>query len=375
MKRNLGKIWIKFLYSKYIFKKKTRLDLSKIKSVLIIELSRMGDVVSMFNAINCMMANLRDTTFGFVVNSRYNIIIKKMIEKFEIDFKKVYIHSLPDTETISGLHDAKKILEGYSYDLICSMSPTLKNSYLALSLKSLYRAGFFQSNSHYTPFLYNTWVKTTGIKDSHKISYTKENIEERGMKLCDVLGLDRRKSLSKKIPLNKQSNNKYILIHPFSGWRYRAWNINNFIELAKSILIDYDNIDVIFVGSIEEAKQAEYISSKIKDKRIKFLFKEEFDDFINLLPDALLFIGNDSGPLHLASFFEVPVVGLYGPAPPELTAPQKSNNYYFYKKVKCSPCKQIKCIYPSSPCIDLITMEEVKNKVFELLKYRYNSKI
>jgi ADP-heptose:LPS heptosyltransferase len=58
-----------------------------------------------------------------------------------------------------------------------------------------------------------------------------------------------------------------------------------------------------------------------------------------LLKKCCLFIGNDSGPLHLAAALNVPTIGLFGPTAPRQFYPYKSIKHTFiYKNLPCSPC-------------------------------------
>jgi len=85
-------------------------------------------------------------------------------------------------------------------------------------------------------------------------------------------------------------------------------------------------------------------------------------EMANVIARADLFIGCDSGPIHLATFLGVRSIGLYGPAAPELTRPVWSNSVMFrglYHPVDCSPCDQRRCVRPGATCMGLISVGEV----------------
>jgi ADP-heptose:LPS heptosyltransferase len=62
-----------------------------------------------------------------------------------------------------------------------------------------------------------------------------------------------------------------------------------------------------------------------------------------------------------------PSVGLFGPAPPELTGSQMPIESHVYKRVECSPCDQETCVRRWAPCMTLITVDEVFDRVSKLL--------
>lgn len=371
MKRIIGNIWISFLLLKNFLQYKKELIPENLKSILIIELSRMGDVVSMIYAVLCLMKNFPTSTFSFVIDERYQNLLEKLLFYNSVDLSRVKIYGFSSTDTLKGLRLTKKKLDKVQYDLICSMSPSFRNGFLALSLKSTFKIGFFRSNSIYTPFLEKNRVEAVGIRNFASKSFLSENIEERGLKICSSLGLNSANS-QKKVNLTKVNppvnfNEPYIIIHPFAGWKYRSWNYLNYAQLIKNILARID-VNIFVIGSLEEKLIGEKLCNLVESPNVYPIFEEKLDTILNLIPHAELFIGNDSGPLHLASIFDVPVIGIYGPAPPDLTAPRKKGNYYFYKKLECSPCKQIRCIRPEDTCTEQVTVDEVTQKVFEYLK-------
>ncbi len=106
---------------------------------------------------------------------------------------------------------------------------------------------------------------------------------------------------------------KYIVIHPGSGGSAHDWPAENFGELAK-ILLKECGIKIIVAGiESEKSKCAEVL--KQCPEAIDLCSKLQLDELLPLLLKATLFIGNSSGPLHIAASFETPVVGFYPNSP------------------------------------------------------------
>jgi len=82
-----------------------------------------------------------------------------------------------------------------------------------------------------------------------------------------------------------------------------------------------------------------------------------------------LFIGNDSGPLHIADAMGVATLGLYGPTDPRVQAPPGPGNRVIYKAVECSPCYDNghfpECDHIT--CLRSITVDEVLGRVMEMV--------
>jgi heptosyltransferase-2 len=83
-----------------------------------------------------------------------------------------------------------------------------------------------------------------------------------------------------------------------------------------------------------------------------------------LLRKALLFVGNDSGVMHLAAAAGIPLVALFGPQSPVKFGPWSKRARVIYTQFPCSPCRQ-KFFTECEPsprqkpaCIEAITVDE-----------------
>ena len=87
---------------------------------------------------------------------------------------------------------------------------------------------------------------------------------------------------------------------------------------------------------------------------------------IALLERAHLFVGNEAGPMHLATALGKPVVAIIGPTRPELTGPFGPKAGIVRKAVKCSPCRE-------RNCADLTCMKAVEvSYVYEAVLSAWN---
>ncbi|MCE9581087.1 MAG: hypothetical protein K8T20_01085, partial [Planctomycetes bacterium] len=84
-----------------------------------------------------------------------------------------------------------------------------------------------------------------------------------------------------------------------------------------------------------------------------------------LVERSSVFVGCDSGPLHLAAMMNVPVVGIYGPKDPAVYGPWCDKNVVVWKGMPCSPCSKRECDIPD--CMHLIEPEEVATAAEGLL--------
>jgi len=83
-------------------------------------------------------------------------------------------------------------------------------------------------------------------------------------------------------------------------------------------------------------------------------------------------VTGDTGPMHIATAVDTPVVALFGRAEPRQTGPYRGTNIIIQKKhLPCVPCLSRRCSLPLEKlCMHLITPQEVAEAVFSLLKQR-----
>lgn len=164
-----------------------------------------------------------------------------------------------------------------------------------------------------------------------------------------------------KAPLKKEfvpPKKEKILLFPGSGHRAKNWPLENYVKLSEK-LKTYLPTFLIF-GPVEQELYGPASLSNI-------LTLNSLEDLINTLQQALLVIGNDAGPLHLAGLLEIPTLTLFGPTNSLIWKPEQSE--VLKSPLSCAPCSataQITCSKPR--CLKAIKVEEVFQKTLTLLK-------
>ena len=117
----------------------------------------------------------------------------------------------------------------------------------------------------------------------------------------------------------------------------KCWPPPRFAELANRLQAQTD-ADVILFGTATEAAVTRAISSELRRPPVDLTEKTAIDDLPALLSQCHLFIGNDSGAMHVAAAVGLPVVALFGPTDPFGTAPVTPHCTIVRQKPYCSPC-------------------------------------
>lgn len=153
-----------------------------------------------------------------------------------------------------------------------------------------------------------------------------------------------------------------ILIHPFAGWKSKEWNLNKFIKLAEKLS---KTCHVSFL--IPSSSLKKDIEEEIKNYPINIVETKSIEELITALKGCSLLIGNDSGPIHIASILDKATFTIYGPTNPQFSLPDGLNHGYYQKKIECSPLPtknmcftdggRIGC--PAFECMNQLSVEEV----------------
>lgn len=167
-----------------------------------------------------------------------------------------------------------------------------------------------------------------------------------------MLKMGRRKTLS--------DTPRIVLIHPGikKGYANRAWPIENYSALIDRLKQAGYSVKII-LGPDEKDLQTFFSDINKYD----ILFSPEPEELIKELEKSFMFIGNDSGPAHIADYVGIPVIVLFGPADPGRTAPRGKNTIIIYKKKDCSPCYYTAIECKENICMTDISVEDIWEKV------------
>jgi heptosyltransferase-2 len=138
----------------------------------------------------------------------------------------------------------------------------------------------------------------------------------------------------------------------------RCWPPSRFAELANRLQSQRD-ADIILFGTAAEAGVSKSISEGMLKPPIDLTGKTAIADLPALLSKCHLFVGNDSGAMHVAAGVGLPVVAVIGPTDPNGTAPVTPKCSIVQQKPYCSPCFLPRC--PTDHrCMTKITADMVE---------------
>ncbi len=346
---------------------KRELSPDEISSVALIELTGLGDVIATLPVISGLKKLFPSAEIHLVVDRRF----APLLDSCQLPLA---VHGISQPRSAAGTVGAIRLLRRLRPSIACSMSPPRKNAMVALASGARSIAGYLRYTDTLAPYLLKTPVEAFGLSHEADVVFGRDHISERAAKICHALGLhsdfeepsihltpsvvDHVRSLLSGTGLLPES--EFVVIHPFAGWRYRQWPEERFADLA-SHLVEREGKAVVFLWEGQRDENLFSLRQRFaKNSCVTFAPGLQLMESAVMISSASLFIGNDSGPLHLAAALKVPVIGLFGPADPMLTAPRTAApSVWLYKKADCSPCDQRRCVMPNGPCMATISIKEV----------------
>jgi len=122
----------------------------------------------------------------------------------------------------------------------------------------------------------------------------------------------------------------------------KCWPPDRFAKALNSVLSHAD-ADIILFGTPAELPVSAAIASELQRAPINLTGKTSIADLPALLSQCHLFLGNDSGAMHVAAAVGLPVVVVFGPTDPDGTAPVTPRLTIVQQKPYCSPCFLRRC--------------------------------
>ncbi len=330
--------------------------------ILIVRLGAVGDVIRTIPILDYLHKKIENPEISWIVEDRAaNLLINHPL------LKNLYIIPRKEYYKVFGL--LKKIrLE--KFDILLDFHGILKSGLISFFSGIKKRVGFHKKNSKEFNWIFNNIhapilpEKITRIEKNFSLLKAIFDNVEVPQKLETHFFIEK----EKKDYVNKFFNNltsfkKFVGVNPFvsRAGRYKEWPLEYYIELLN-LLKKYDKICFIVTWGPGELEKAKKIVSSVNSENIILAPKTDMKELAVLISKLSLFITGDTGPMHLASVLNIPIVAIFGPSDVEINHPWGEKNIVLYKSVGCNPCRNkscniLKCLYELKP---LEVYEKVK---------------
>ena len=152
----------------------------------------------------------------------------------------------------------------------------------------------------------------------------------------------------------KRRCSRLIAIAPgASSGPSKRWPPSYFVQLVAD-LVENHEAECVLVGVSSERALCEEIAAASRCEPIIAAAETEVGELIALLALCDGFVGNDSGPMHVAAALGRPTVGIFGPTDPGRTGPMGPKATFLWERLECSPCFKTTCPFGHQNCLTQI---------------------
>ena len=338
-----------------------KISIKKIpKKILVIKPSSLGDIVHSLPFLNAVKDAFPSAEIHWVVAKGLEGLLENhpMVKRLWVINKDQWKNLKKIKETAIEFKSLFKELEDESYDLVIDLQGLLRSGILTYATRASVRVGFKEAREGSILFYTH---KVKGGREIHAVDRYLKIASAVGCEIEDVKFPMPLIIESKNVKKLKEDIGDYAVLVPGARWKTKRWQPANFGKLASML-----DIKTVIVGSASDADIARAIETKSDGNALSMSGKTDIKELIFIIRGARYVITNDSGPMHIAAAFDIPVVAIFGPTNPVRTGPYGKNNIIVKSDIECAPCYKKNC--KSVKCMDDVSVEKVYKAVEDILK-------
>lgn len=306
--------------------------------ILIARLGAMGDILHALPVAASIRAALPDATLGWLIEERWTELLtargpKPQPEAVSPQKPAVNLIHTVDTkrwrrrffhhETLAEMRGARHRVRDIHYDLVLDFQGAIKSAVLARWSGAAERAGFIDPREPAARFFYSQKFPRAGehvIEQNHALA---------AQALKPFLGGQELRLIPPSLPCDPGAEAwaqseiarlgiaSFALLNPGAGWGGKQWPPERFGTVSQA-LAKHNIKSLVNAAPGEEALASAVIEAAGGQA---FAVNGSIGHLIALTRRARLFVGGDTGPMHLAAALGVPTVALFGPTDPARTGP------------------------------------------------------
>lgn len=305
---------------------------SGIRRLLIVRLGSMGDILHTLPAAAALRKALPEATIGWVVEERWAELLctlseprsgprspqRPLVDQVHTVDTKKWRGMLFAPQTWERIGASLSELRAPKYEVAVDFQGAARSALVARLSKAPIVFGARQPRENVASMLYTRQVMTNG---SHVV--------EQGLSLAEAVVGQRQEIPAAELPcdpaaetqcddwLKREGISDFVLLNPGAGWGAKRWPAERYGLVAKQLAEDGLKSLVNFGPGEERLAQAVEAASSGAAEAVGCTLTE----LISFTRRARLFIGGDTGPMHLASALSIPVAAIFGPTDPARNGP------------------------------------------------------
>lgn len=323
---------------------------------LIVKLSSIGDVIHTLPAVAALRRAFPESRISWVVERSAGVILagNSTVDEIIVIDTRRWRKALLKTNTWQAVSETTRKLRGEPIDVAFDFQGLIKSGMISALAGSRYRLGF--SNDGLREEVSRFFLTHQVVIDR------RVHVIEKNLQLVRSIGVTHSGNYEFPIVVSPEdetyidkwltdnSIEQFVILNPGGGWPTKLWSPAKFAQISDWLWQQYRLESLVTYGPGEEG-MADAIVTQAKlghARKIDTTLKQ----FVVLSRRALLFVGGDTGPLHIAAACHTPIVGIYGPTEPNRNGPFDPLDITVGLDVECRPnCYRRRCA--TIECMDI----------------------
>ncbi len=317
------------------------------KRILIFSFSFIGDAVLSTAVIQPLRSHFPNPHITFLVGpSAFDLLANDPQLDTTLIYDNRRVHA-----GLKGRINLIKTLRHQKFDLVVN----LRDSFIARCIGAKH------------------WGLVRGDRERHAVTRYLEVLNKQGIDTTDAhphlqLTEAERNTASRFLADAGVKSEKLLIgIHPGGNWEYKLWRAEKYAQLASTLSQEKNATILLFAGPNERELQAQVAGSM--DTSPILVKTENLREVAALIAACDVYIGNDTGPMHIAAAVGTSVIALFGSTNHIRSGPygKKHTVVQSGMDLGCNPCHPGRrpggCGAGSCAVIDGITVEQVLEAV------------
>lgn len=348
--------------------------MAKMEKILLVRLSAIGDVVNCLPALRLLKREYPGARVTWAAEMPSASLLEgdRDVDEVFLVKRREWTRGILKARNLVSFSGAFKALRERSFDVALDFQGNLRSGLVAFASGARLRVGFSAGRVKEHSHIFYTKKVFLPRTAMHRVQKNLLLLEALGIR-PELLPADLEVASSdgatvkRFIKEKKLLKRRMVVLHPgvSSFGAFKQWPREGFAEVAGR-LARRKRLTVVVTWGPGERLLAEDVVQLSGGAALLGPEPRGLRELAYLLKRCVLFVGGDTGPLHIAAAMGTPVVGLYGPKDPAVYGPVGDRHVIVRKELECSPCRLRSC--PHARCMSLITADEVYDACRRLLR-------
>jgi heptosyltransferase-1 len=238
-----------------------------------------------------------------------------IVDRVHLAAAKRWSRALLSPRTLAEIRHLAHSLREEKYDLAIDLQGAVRSAFIGRLAKPRRLVGEESPREQIARHLFGERVATKGVHVVEQaLEVTSAAVDITLPMIAPALPIDKEAETWRD---NVVGSARYAVINPGAGWGAKRWPPDRYAQVAMALA--ERGYEVFINASAVERELGETVVAESRGSAR--LVVCSIGELTSLLRRASLFVGGDTGPLHLAAALQRPCVGIYGPTDPARNGP------------------------------------------------------